>query len=173
MNKVFLTKNISDLVTVRNSFQYQMYNKLLNFKSPLELYPVSKMISFFGRNGFVLALDSKFPGRKDSVCQLTYRGQFRVKFIYSYVCLISQKYSSSTSSSPFCTNSSLVKEILILSLHTSNAIKCIHIRQLFSSELHGFSWSQTVFVEKLGYFTLKLWVTSKWWRRWIIWLVQT
>ena len=47
MNKVFLTKNISDLVTVRNSFQYQMYNKLLNLKSPLELYPVLKMISFF------------------------------------------------------------------------------------------------------------------------------
>ena len=86
---------------------------------------------------------------------------FRVKFIYSYVFLISQKYSSSTSSSPFCTNSSLVKEILILSLHTSNAIKCIYVRQLFSSELHGFSWSQTVFDENLGYFTLKVWVTSK------------
>ena len=61
MNKVFLTKNISDLVTVRNSFQYQMYNKLLNLKSPLELYPVLKMISFFwtewvGRILFVSSL---------------------------------------------------------------------------------------------------------------------
>ena len=141
MNKVFLTKNISDLVTVRNSFQYQMYNKLLNLKSPLELWPVSKMISFF------------------SVCQLTYRGpflrNFRVKFIYSYVCLIWQKYSGSTSSSPFCTDSSLVKEILILSLHTSNAIKCIYVRQLFSVSLG----------HKL--YSMKSWVILRWSYGWL------
>ena len=54
----------------------------------------------------------------------------------------------------------LVRAILILSLHTSNPIKCIYVHQLFSSELHGSSWSRTVF-EETGVFYVEFIVDFK------------
>ena len=132
--KFFLTKNISDLVTVRNSFQHQMYNKLSNLKSILKaITGLRKAISKFWSqwkfqvDDFFCKASNYMPLRLYNFAKVF---RFNKPFNFSFEFLIKKSYIDA-----YCN---------VITYWHCNYIQLCSISKLSSIKLFGYYWSSTV-----------------------------